>query len=147
MLPLHHPIRVAEQWATLDLLSSGRVDFAAGRGYDRREYEPFQVDFDDNQAIFEEGMEIVQRLWAADGRSRITASITSSTTSGSRRSRCSGRSRLCRVLLEAFDRAGGAAGLRPFVAPFAAAMTLAGCKQVAELYHETCAGMARNRAG
>ena len=32
--PLHHPIRVAEQWATLDLLSGGRVDFAAGRGYD-----------------------------------------------------------------------------------------------------------------
>ena len=36
--PLHHPIRVAEQWATLDLLSGGRVDFAAGRGYDAREY-------------------------------------------------------------------------------------------------------------
>ena len=32
--PLHNPIRVAEQWATLDLLSGGRVDFAAGRGYD-----------------------------------------------------------------------------------------------------------------
>jgi len=37
VLPLHHPIRVAEQWATLDLMSGGRVDFAAGRGYDRRE--------------------------------------------------------------------------------------------------------------
>src|SRR5580692_8190648 len=32
VLPLHHPIRVAEQWATLDLLSNGRVDFACGRG-------------------------------------------------------------------------------------------------------------------
>src|SRR5579864_782924 len=39
--PLHHPIRVAEQWATLDLLSNGRVDFACGRGYDEREYAPF----------------------------------------------------------------------------------------------------------
>ena len=38
VLPLHHPIRVAEQWATLDLLSGGRVDFACGRGYDQREY-------------------------------------------------------------------------------------------------------------
>jgi alkanesulfonate monooxygenase SsuD/methylene tetrahydromethanopterin reductase-like flavin-dependent oxidoreductase (luciferase family) len=37
VLPLHHPIRVAEQWASLDLLSGGRVDWAAGRGYDRRE--------------------------------------------------------------------------------------------------------------
>jgi alkanesulfonate monooxygenase SsuD/methylene tetrahydromethanopterin reductase-like flavin-dependent oxidoreductase (luciferase family) len=43
VLPLHHPIRVAEQWASLDLLSNGRVDFAAGRGYDRREYLPFHV--------------------------------------------------------------------------------------------------------
>src|ERR1700751_262192 len=46
VLPLHHPIRVAEQWATLDLLSDGRVDFAAGRGYDRREYLPFHVSFE-----------------------------------------------------------------------------------------------------
>ncbi len=66
VLPLHHPIRVAEQWATLDLLSGGRVDFAAGRGYDRREYAPFGVSFEDNQAIFEEGMEIVRRLWSED---------------------------------------------------------------------------------
>ena len=29
--PLHNPIRVAEQWATLDLLSGGRVDFASGQ--------------------------------------------------------------------------------------------------------------------
>src|SRR3954462_7194221 len=67
VLPLHHPIRVAEQWSTLDLLSGGRVDFAAGRGYDRREYLPFGVSFADNQALFEEGLEIVRRLWAADG--------------------------------------------------------------------------------
>src|ERR1700732_5098653 len=66
VLPLHHPIRVAEQWATLDLLSGGRVDFAAGRGYDRQEYRPFKVSFEDNQAIFEEGMEIVRLLWSAD---------------------------------------------------------------------------------
>src|ERR1051325_10139904 len=66
VLPLHHPIRVAEQWATLDLLSGGRVDFAAGRGYDRREYAPFHVSFEDNQSIFEEGMGIVRQLWASD---------------------------------------------------------------------------------
>ncbi len=72
VLPLHHPIRVAEQWATLDLLSNGRVDFAAGRGYDRREYVPFGVDFDDNQGIFEEGLEVVRRLWEAEGDDRIS---------------------------------------------------------------------------
>src|SRR5205823_9407415 len=66
VLPLHQPIRVAAQWATLDLLSGGRVDLAAGRGHDRPESAPFHVSFEDNQAIFEEGMEIVQRLWASD---------------------------------------------------------------------------------
>ena len=66
VLPLHHPIRVAEQWATLDLLSGGRVDFASGRGYDRREYGPFGADFEDNTATFTEGLEIVQRLWESD---------------------------------------------------------------------------------
>src|SRR5215204_886324 len=66
LLPVHHPLHVAEQWATLDLLSGGRVDFAAGRGYDRREYEPFGVSFEDNQSIFEEGMEIVRRLWSEE---------------------------------------------------------------------------------
>src|SRR5215813_397055 len=65
--PLHHPIRIAEQWATLDLLSGGRVDFAAGRGYDRREYAPFKVSFENNQSIFEEAMIVVRKLWAADG--------------------------------------------------------------------------------
>jgi alkanesulfonate monooxygenase SsuD/methylene tetrahydromethanopterin reductase-like flavin-dependent oxidoreductase (luciferase family) len=37
VLPMHHPLRVAEEWATLDLLSGSRVEFAVGRGYDRRE--------------------------------------------------------------------------------------------------------------
>ncbi len=67
VLPLHHPIRVAEQWATLDLLSGGRVDFACGRGYDRREYEPFHVSFDNNAEIFAEGLGVLQRLWTTDG--------------------------------------------------------------------------------
>ena len=66
VLPLHHPIRVAEQWATLDLLSGGRVDFAAGRGYDRREYAPFGASFEENAEIFAEGLEIVDRLWKSD---------------------------------------------------------------------------------
>jgi alkanesulfonate monooxygenase SsuD/methylene tetrahydromethanopterin reductase-like flavin-dependent oxidoreductase (luciferase family) len=141
VLPLHNPIRVAEQWATLDLLSGGRVDWAAGRGYDRREYEPFGVDFDDNQAIFEEGMALVQRLWAAGGARishhgkyyrfedvRITPQplqkpIPSYVGSFSRPS------------VELAARLG--CGL--VVAPFAAAMTFGGLRQVAELYRDSCA--------
>src|SRR6202161_1822311 len=58
VLPLHHPIRVAEQWATLDPLSGGRVVFAGARGYARRESEPFHVSFHDNHGIFEEGLHL-----------------------------------------------------------------------------------------
>jgi alkanesulfonate monooxygenase SsuD/methylene tetrahydromethanopterin reductase-like flavin-dependent oxidoreductase (luciferase family) len=141
VLPLHNPITVAEQWATLDLLSNGRVVWAAGRGYDRREYAPFHVSFDDNQSIFEEGMEVVQKLWAA-GDDRIShhgkhysfddVRITPKpvqkpipTFVGS----------FSKPSIELAARLGH--GL--IVAPFAAAMSYGGLKQVADLYHETCA--------
>ena len=140
VLPLHHPIRVAEQWATLDLLSGGRVVWAAGRGYDRREYEPFHVDFDDNQGIFEEGMEVVHKLWTADGRIshhgkhyqfddvRITPKPIQRpipTYVGS----------FSKPSIELAARL----GCNLIVAPFAAAMSYGGLRQVADLYHETCA--------
>ena len=140
VLPLHHPIRVAEQWASLDLLSGGRVDFAAGRGYDRREYLPFGVSFEDNQQIFEEGMEIVRRLWAADGPIShhgrhyhfddvaitprpVQSPIPSYVASFSQPS------------IELAARL----GCNLIVAPFAAAMTYGGLRQVNDLYGETCA--------
>ena len=68
LLPVHHPLHVAEEWATLDLLSGGRVDFAAGRGYDRKEYEPFQASFEDSAELFAEGLEIVWRAWTETGK-------------------------------------------------------------------------------
>ena len=140
VLPLHHPIRVAEQWASLDLLSGGRVDFAAGRGYDRREYLPFGVSFEDNQQIFEEGMEIVRRLWSADGPIShhgrhyhfddlaitprpVQSPIPSYVASFSQPS------------VELAARL----GCNLIVAPFAAAMTYGGLRQVNDLYSETCA--------
>jgi len=144
VLPLHHPIRVAEQWATLDLLSNGRVDFAAGRGYDRREYQPFKVDFADNQGIFEEGMELVRRLWSAEGRIshqgkyyqfedvRITPKPVQSPLPAYVAS-------FSKPSIELAARLG--CGL--IVAPFAAAMSYGGLKQVAELYHESCAKLGR----
>jgi alkanesulfonate monooxygenase SsuD/methylene tetrahydromethanopterin reductase-like flavin-dependent oxidoreductase (luciferase family) len=67
VLPLHHPLHVAEEWATIDLISGGRVDFAAGRGYDRREFAPFGAPFMDSAEIFEEGMEVVLKAWNSPG--------------------------------------------------------------------------------
>ncbi len=68
VLPLHHPLTIAEDWATMDLLSGGRVDFAIGRGFDKHEYDRMQVDFDRNHEIFAEGIEILARAWAEEGR-------------------------------------------------------------------------------
>ena len=67
VLPLHHPIHVAEAWATLDLLSGGRVDFATGRGYDQEEYAPFGADFMQSAEMFEEGMEVLWKAWTEEG--------------------------------------------------------------------------------
>jgi len=141
VLPLHHPIRVAEQWATLDLLSNGRVDWAAGRGYDRREYEPFKVDFSDNQAIFEEGMELVRRLWSAGGE-RITHNgkyyqfaDVRITPQPVQKPIPTYVASFSKPSIELAARLG--CGL--IVAPFAAAMTFGGLRQVSDLYHETCA--------
>jgi alkanesulfonate monooxygenase SsuD/methylene tetrahydromethanopterin reductase-like flavin-dependent oxidoreductase (luciferase family) len=140
VLPLHHPIRVAEQWATLDLLSGGRVDFAAGRGYDRREYDPFKVSFNENQPIFEEGMEIVRRLWMADGPiswhgKTYQFDNVQITPKPIQRPLPAYVGSFSKPSIELAARLG--CGL--IVAPFAAAMTFGGLKEVADLYHETCA--------
>src|SRR5262249_9793714 len=140
VLPLHHPIRVAEQWATLDLLSNGRVDFAAGRGYDRRGDLPYHVSFEDNQTIFDEGLEVVRKLWAADDRIsypgkhysfddvRITPKPVQRPIPAYVRSVSQPP-----VELAARVHCG------PIAAPFAAAMSFGGLQQVADLYHDSCA--------
>jgi alkanesulfonate monooxygenase SsuD/methylene tetrahydromethanopterin reductase-like flavin-dependent oxidoreductase (luciferase family) len=140
VLPLHHPIRVAEQWATLDLLSGGRVDFAAGRGYDRREYLPFHVSFEDNQGIFEEGLELVRKLWMAEGRishhgRHYSFDDVRITPKPVQRPIPAYVGSFSKPSIELAARLG--CGL--IVAPFAAAMSYGGLKQVADLYHESCA--------
>jgi len=139
VLPLHHPIRVAEQWATLDLLSNGRVDFAAGRGYDKREYLPFHVSFEDNQGIFEEGLEVVRKLWLAEGRishhgKHYSFDDVRITPKPVQRPLPTYVASFSKPSIELAARLG--CGL--IVAPFAAAMSYGGLKQVADLYRETC---------
>lgn len=63
LLPCRYPLQAAEDFALLDVLSGGRVDFAAGRGYDRREYEAFGVPFEQSLDLFREGLDIVRRAW------------------------------------------------------------------------------------
>ncbi len=140
VLPLNHPIRVAEQWASLDLLSGGRVDFAAGRGYDRREYQPFKVSFEENQQIFEEGMEVVRRLWSsADPISHHgkyyqfdNVAITPQPV------QCPIPTYVASFSQPSIELA-ARLGCNLIVAPFAAAMTYGGLRQVGSLYSEICA--------
>ena len=64
VLPLNDPVRVAEQAATLDQLSQGRLDFGVGRGFIRDEFDAFGVDMKDSRERVEEGVELVKQAWA-----------------------------------------------------------------------------------
>ena len=61
--PLHHPIRLAEETATLDLLSGGRLDVGLGRGSAGYEYNGYEVDQEESQGRFRETIRIVEQLW------------------------------------------------------------------------------------
>lgn len=62
LLPLHNPVRIAEDTATLDVLSSGRFDLGVGLGYRRGEFDDQGVPARQRGGRMEESLEIVQRL-------------------------------------------------------------------------------------
>jgi natural product biosynthesis luciferase-like monooxygenase protein len=66
VLPFHNPIRVAEDYAMLDLMSDGRVDFGVGRGYQPVEYKGFQVEQTKSRGIFNESLEIIMQAWTQE---------------------------------------------------------------------------------
>ncbi len=68
VLPWHNPALLAEQAATVDLLSGGRFDFGVGKGYRAGEFEGFAIPPGEADARFRECLEFLQRAWSADGR-------------------------------------------------------------------------------
>ena len=58
LLPLANPVRVAEEIATLDQISDGRVEFGIGRGTFPNVHEGFGVPFEESRGRFEESIEI-----------------------------------------------------------------------------------------
>jgi alkanesulfonate monooxygenase SsuD/methylene tetrahydromethanopterin reductase-like flavin-dependent oxidoreductase (luciferase family) len=66
LLPAHHPVHVAEQYATLDRVSKGRAIISAGRGYDKREYDAFGIPFEESRDRFFEGMHLMRKLLTQD---------------------------------------------------------------------------------
>src|SRR5690348_1994792 len=68
VLPWHNPVLLAEQAATLDLISDGRLDFGIGKGYRHSEFKGFQIAPEEAQARFDEALEIIIRAWTERGR-------------------------------------------------------------------------------
>lgn len=66
LLPLHHPLSCAEQAATADVLSGGRLEFGVGRGSIPSQFHGFRVPLAENRARFVEALEIIRRAWTEE---------------------------------------------------------------------------------
>ena len=63
LLPLHHPIDLAEQLAVLDVVSGGRLDVGIGRGGTLQDYQTFRSERADARLRIEEGIALMQQCW------------------------------------------------------------------------------------
>ncbi len=63
ILPMNHPLRVAEDYAFLDLMSDGRIDLGVGRGYQPLEFQRYGIDQTTTRERFDECMQIIRQAW------------------------------------------------------------------------------------
>lgn len=66
LLPLHHPVEIAEQLATLDVICGGRFVFGAGLGYRDVENQAMGQDPRERVTRLTEGLEVIERLWSGE---------------------------------------------------------------------------------
>src|SRR6266702_5670916 len=66
VLPWHNPVLLAEQAATLDLLSGGRLDFGIGKGYRYNEFAGFRVTMKEADARFDECLAVIVKAWTSN---------------------------------------------------------------------------------
>jgi probable F420-dependent oxidoreductase len=66
LMPLHHPLHVAENAATLDAISNGRFDLGLGQGYRPQEFTGFNIPREERSRRLREGVEIVRRAFTED---------------------------------------------------------------------------------
>ncbi len=78
VLPIHHPLELAEQLATLDLLAHGRLSIGLGSGSAPFEFAGFDAPFDPPQrhARFREALEILERAWTGESFSHDGGQFT-----------------------------------------------------------------------
>jgi alkanesulfonate monooxygenase SsuD/methylene tetrahydromethanopterin reductase-like flavin-dependent oxidoreductase (luciferase family) len=67
LLPLHHPVLVAENAAVLDVLSEGRFVLGVGLGYRYEEFRGLGIARRERPGRMEEGLSVLRQCWAADG--------------------------------------------------------------------------------
>jgi alkanesulfonate monooxygenase SsuD/methylene tetrahydromethanopterin reductase-like flavin-dependent oxidoreductase (luciferase family) len=68
VLPWHNPVLLAEQAATIDLLSGGRLDFGVGKGYRHNEFLGFCVPITEADARFNESLDVIVKAWTSKQR-------------------------------------------------------------------------------
>jgi len=68
VLPWHNPVLLAEQAATLDLVSGGRLDLGVGKGYRHSEFLGFGIAPQESDGRFDEAVEVMTRSWTSAGR-------------------------------------------------------------------------------
>ncbi|HSU04580.1 MAG TPA: LLM class flavin-dependent oxidoreductase, partial [Acetobacteraceae bacterium] len=68
VLPWHNPVLIAEQAATLDLLSGGRLDLGVGKGYRAAEFAGFCIPQHEATERFDEAIEVIRKAWTSGGR-------------------------------------------------------------------------------
>src|ERR1700761_4414770 len=68
VLPWHNPVLLAEQAATIDLLSGGRLDFGVGKGYRHNEFAGFCVPIEEAEGRFNETLDVIVKSWTSKQR-------------------------------------------------------------------------------
>lgn len=68
VLPWHNPALLAEQAATVDMLSNGRLDFGVGRGYRYSEFSGFCIPMSEAEERYNEALEVIRKAWTSPGR-------------------------------------------------------------------------------
>jgi alkanesulfonate monooxygenase SsuD/methylene tetrahydromethanopterin reductase-like flavin-dependent oxidoreductase (luciferase family) len=66
LLPLNHPVKIAEEAATADILSNGRIEFGVGRGTAPTHYEGYGIAQEESRGRFEEALDFILAAWTSD---------------------------------------------------------------------------------
>ena len=66
ILPFHHPLRLAEQMALVDIISEGRLDVGVGRGNRPAEFAGYRVPQQESRERFDETVDVIQRAWTEE---------------------------------------------------------------------------------